>query len=369
MHLKAVKINGFKSFGEEIYIEFNRGITSIVGPNGSGKSNIMDAVLWVLGEQSYKNIRAKDSSDVIFSGSGKNSNTAEVSLYIDNKDSYFDLETEELKITRKLHKSGDNEYLINDKRTRLKDINEMFMDTGIGKSAYSVIGQGKVERIVSSSNKEIKQIIEEAAGIKKFQVKKQESLKNLKSLEDELEKISLVVNQIEENKNHLEKQAKKAKEFLSLKEEKELLEKGVLTFDLQKKKTEFERLKESKIKTEEECTALERSIVENDENFEKNENEREELQGLIDENLDKNSSLKEAIEIGEREKARINERLNSFQREKDEKLEQETRANERIKAQEEYIESLGIEYKNLNSEISENSFEISNYPIISTRFS
>lgn len=352
MHLKAVKINGFKSFGEEIYIEFNRGITSIVGPNGSGKSNIMDAVLWVLGEQSYKNIRAKDSSDVIFSGSGKNSNTAEVSLYIDNKDSYFDLETEELKITRKLHKSGDNEYLINDKRTRLKDINEMFMDTGIGKSAYSVIGQGKVERIVSSSNKEIKQIIEEAAGIKKFQVKKQESVKNLKSLEDELEKISLVVNQIEENKNHLEKQAKKAKEFLSLKEEKELLEKGVLTFDLQKKKTEFERLKESKIKTEEECTALERSIVENDENFEKNENEREELQGLIDENLDKNSSLKEAIEIGEREKARINERLNSFQREKDEKLEQETRANERIKAQEEYIESLGIEYKNLNSEIS-----------------
>ncbi|MGL5232948.1 MAG: chromosome segregation protein SMC [Fusobacteriaceae bacterium] len=352
MHLKAVEINGFKSFGEKIYIEFNRGITSIVGPNGSGKSNIMDAVLWVLGEQSYKNIRAKDSSDVIFTGSAKGSNSAEVSLFIDNSDNFFEIDAEELKITRKVHKNGDNEYFINDKKSRLKDISGIFMDTGIGKSAYSVIGQGKVERIVSSSNKEIKQIIEEAAGIKKFQIKKQESLRNLKSLSDELEKIELVANQICENKNHLEKQAVKAKEFLKLKEEKELLEKGVLTFDLQKKQNDFERLKENRAKTEEECITIEKAIVDNDKNFEKNELEREELQASIDENLDKNSSLKEAIEIGEREKARINERLISFEREKTEKLEQETKISDRLKAQEEYIGSISGEYNNLKSEIA-----------------
>lgn len=145
MFLKAVEIFGFKSFGERVYIEFNRGLTSIVGPNGSGKSNILDAVLWVLGEQSYKNIRAKESSDVIFSG-GKDKkamNFAEVSLYIDNSDSFLAVENDEIKITRKLHSTGENEYFINDSKSRLKDIANLFLDTGVGKSAYSVIGQGK----------------------------------------------------------------------------------------------------------------------------------------------------------------------------------------------------------------------------------
>ena len=179
MFLKAVEIFGFKSFGERVYIEFNRGLTSIVGPNGSGKSNILDAVLWVLGEQSYKNIRAKESSDVIFSG-GKDKkamNFAEVSLYIDNSDSFLAVENDEIKITRKLHSTGENEYFINDSKSRLKDIANLFLDTGVGKSAYSVIGQGKVERIISSSSKEIKSIIEEAAGIKKFQGQKNEAVK------------------------------------------------------------------------------------------------------------------------------------------------------------------------------------------------
>ncbi|MGL5056068.1 MAG: AAA family ATPase, partial [Fusobacteriaceae bacterium] len=146
MYLKAIEIYGFKSFGEKISIELNRGITSIVGPNGSGKSNIMDAVLWVLGEQSYKNIRAKDSKDIIFNGNGKSSNYAEVSLHIDNSDNFFEESGETVKITRKLSSNGDNDYFIDGKKVRLKDISSMFMDTGIGKSAYSVIGQGKVER-------------------------------------------------------------------------------------------------------------------------------------------------------------------------------------------------------------------------------
>ena len=193
MFLKAVEIFGFKSFGERVYIEFNRGLTSIVGPNGSGKSNILDAVLWVLGEQSYKNIRAKESADIIFSG-GKDKKAmsfAEVSLYIDNGDSFLQIESEEVKITRKLYSSGENEYYINDSKARLKDIGNLFLDTGVGKSAYSVIGQGKVERIIGSSSKEIKGIIEEAAGIKKFQVQKNEAVKNLENVDGELEKIDL----------------------------------------------------------------------------------------------------------------------------------------------------------------------------------
>ncbi|MGL5960734.1 MAG: AAA family ATPase, partial [Cetobacterium sp.] len=212
MYLKGVEIYGFKSFGERIRIDFDGGITSIVGPNGSGKSNILDGILWVLGEQSYKNIRAKEGKDIIFSGGEgkKAANYAEVSLFIDNKDKFFPIEAENIKITRKMSITGENDYLINDKKVRLKDVGELFLDTGVGKSAYSVIGQGKVERIISSSNKEIKSIIEEAAGVKKFQYKKLEAEKRLEKVENELEKIELVLAEIGENRSRVEKQSKKA---------------------------------------------------------------------------------------------------------------------------------------------------------------
>ena len=174
MYLKALELTGFKSFANKTIVEFDSGITSIVGPNGSGKSNILDAILWVLGEKSYKNIRAKESSDIIFSG-GKNKkpkSMAEVSLIIDNGDRYLDIDFSEVKITRRIFKTGENEYLINDKKSRLKDIHTLFMDTGIGKQAYSIIGQGRVERIIGSSPKELKEIIEEAAGVKRAKIEK-----------------------------------------------------------------------------------------------------------------------------------------------------------------------------------------------------
>lgn len=164
MYLKALELEGFKSFSEKTYIEFNNGITTIVGPNGSGKSNILDAILWVLGEQSYKNIRAGNSNDVIFSG-GKNkraASSAYVSLIINNEDRYLEIEEDDVKITRRIYKNGEGEYLINNKKVRLKDIHNLFMDTGIGKQAYSIIGQGRVERIISSNPKEVREILEEA---------------------------------------------------------------------------------------------------------------------------------------------------------------------------------------------------------------
>ena len=316
MFLKAVEIFGFKSFGERVYIEFNRGLTSIVGPNGSGKSNILDAVLWVLGEQSYKNIRAKESADIIFSG-GKDKKAmsfAEVSLYIDNGDSFLQIESEEVKITRKLYSSGENEYYINDSKARLKDIGNLFLDTGVGKSAYSVIGQGKVERIIGSSSKEIKGIIEEAAGIKKFQGQKNEAVKNLENVDGELEKIDLVLREVGENRKKVEKQAEKAQEYLKLKDNRDSLAKGIYLCEYESKDKELEKNsvdKENLVKETEGLQSEFKSIELRLEEIDKN---KVELKTYIEESGNKNQELKQEIDEKEKEKVRVSERCSSYKR-------------------------------------------------------
>lgn len=332
MFLKAVEIFGFKSFGERVYIEFNRGLTSIVGPNGSGKSNILDAVLWVLGEQSYKNIRAKESSDVIFSG-GKDKkamNFAEVSLYIDNSDSFLAVENDEIKITRKLHSTGENEYFINDSKSRLKDIANLFLDTGVGKSAYSVIGQGKVERIISSSSKEIKSIIEEAAGIKKFQGQKNEAVKNLENVDTELEKIDLILNEVGENRDKVEKQAGKAQEYLELKKERDSLAKGIYQCEYNNKNNELDNSNQSKENLDSENNKLQTEFEEIENRLEIIDKEKIELKKYIEENGNKNQELKREIESKEKEKVRISERCASYKREIEERESRVTAGESKI---------------------------------------
>lgn len=332
MFLKAVEIFGFKSFGERVYIEFNRGLTSIVGPNGSGKSNILDAVLWVLGEQSYKNIRAKESSDVIFSG-GKDKkamNFAEVSLYIDNGDSFLAVENDEIKITRKLHSTGENEYFINDSKSRLKDIANLFLDTGVGKSAYSVIGQGKVERIISSSSKEIKSIIEEAAGIKKFQGQKNEAVKNLENVDTELEKIDLILNEVGENRDKVEKQAGKAQEYLELKKERDSLAKGIYQCEYNNKNSELDKSNQSKKNLDSENNKLQTEFEEIENRLEIIDKEKIELKKYIEENGNKNQELKREIESKEKEKVRISERCASYKREIEERESRVTAGESKI---------------------------------------
>lgn len=332
MFLKAVEIFGFKSFGEKVYIEFNRGLTSIVGPNGSGKSNILDAVLWVLGEQSYKNIRAKESSDVIFSG-GKDKkamNFAEVSLYIDNSDSFLAVENDEIKITRKLHSTGENEYFINDSKSRLKDIANLFLDTGVGKSAYSVIGQGKVERIISSSSKEIKSIIEEAAGIKKFQGQKNEAVKNLENVDTELEKIDLILNEVGENRDKVEKQAGKAQEYLELKKERDSLAKGIYQCEYNNKSSELNKSNQSKENLDSENNKLQTEFEEIENRLEIIDKEKIELKKYIEENGNKNQELKREIESKEKEKVRISERCASYKREIEERESRVTTGESKI---------------------------------------
>lgn len=317
MYLKAIEIFGFKSFGEKVFIEFNKGITSIVGPNGSGKSNILDAVLWVLGEQSYKNIRAKESTDVIFSG-GKDKkpmNFAEVSLYIDNSDSFLTLEESQIKITRKILNSGENEYYINDSKTRLKDIGNLFLDTGVGKNAYSVIGQGKVERIIGSSPKEIKNIIEEAAGIKKFQSQKNESIKNLENVDLELEKIELILSEVKENKDKIEKQAGKAQEYLELKEQRDILAKAIYEKDYEKLKLEISQNIENKNEIEEELIKYRNEFNAVNKRITAIDQEKIELRKYIDEIGSKNIELKNTIDDKEREKIKIGERISGYKRE------------------------------------------------------
>ena len=318
MYLKAVEINGFKSFGEKVYIDFNRGITSIVGPNGSGKSNILDAVLWVLGEQSYKNIRAKESQDVIFSGGKekKAATKAEVSLIIDNSDRYLDFDNDIVKITRRIHITGENEYLINDSKSRLKEIGNLFLDTGIGKTAYSVIGQGKVERIINSSPKEIKNIIEEAAGIKKLQANRLEAQKNLGNIEVNLDKVEFILNETRENKNKIEKQAELAQKYIDLKDEKSSLAKGIFITELEQKEKNLVENEDVRVKSQEESSILQEKFDKtlnrlNTIDLEKEEVKKQEI--LID---SRNKELKDIISTKEKEQAVTRERLDNFKKDK-----------------------------------------------------
>ena len=365
MYLKAVEINGFKSFGEKVYIDFNRGITSIVGPNGSGKSNILDAVLWVLGEQSYKNIRAKESQDVIFSGGKekKPASKAEVSLIIDNADRYLDFDDDIVKITRRIHISGENEYLINDSKSRLKEIGNLFLDTGIGKTAYSVIGQGKVERIINSSPKEIKSIIEEAAGIKKLQANRVEAVRNLSSIEINLDKVEIILNETRENKNKIEKQAELAQKYIDLKDEKNSLAKGIYMTELEQKEKSFAENEILRENSQKDCTELEDRLNKalerlNFIDLEKEEVKKEKI--LID---SRNKELRNTISEKEKEKAVTSERLDNVKKDKlskegyaihvDNKLNKKNEEEKDLKNQKEEISQNILELENSNTEFEE----------------
>lgn len=220
MYLKGIELQGFKSFADKIELEFGQGITTIVGPNGSGKSNISDAIRWVLGEQSAKSLRGGRMEDVIFAGTQKRSplGFAQVSIILDNKDKTFKIDYDRIKVTRRVHRSGESNYLINGKECRLKDIHELFMDTGIGREGYSVIGQGKIDQILSSKAEERRNIFEEASGITKYKYRKAESEKKLLHAEDNLTRIRDLLTELESQVGPLETQSKKARKYLDLRE-------------------------------------------------------------------------------------------------------------------------------------------------------
>lgn len=221
MYLKSIEIQGFKSFANKILFEFHNGITGIVGPNGSGKSNVADAVRWVLGEQRVKQLRGGSMQDVIFSGTEvrKPQGFAYVAITLDNSDHQLAIEYDEVTVSRRLYRSGESEYMINGSACRLKDINEMFYDTGIGKEGYSIIGQGQIDKILSGKPEERRELFDEAAGIVKFKRRKTIAQKKLEDEKQNLVRVSDILTELEKQVGPLARQSEAAKRYLSLKEE------------------------------------------------------------------------------------------------------------------------------------------------------
>ena len=242
MYLKRLELQGFKSFADKTVLEFMPGITSVIGPNGSGKSNISDAIRWVLGEQSMKSLRGSKSLDIIFAGtqSRKSLGFAEASLVFDNTDGSLPIEYTEVTVTRKIYRSGETGYYINKVPCRLKDVLELFMDTGIGKDGYSIIGQGKIDEILSNKSEDRRHIFEEAAGIVKYRVRKAESEKKLEHTKLNLLRINDILAEIETNIEPLKIQAEKAKKYLNLREELKNIEIGLFLYNIEKYKKDLE---------------------------------------------------------------------------------------------------------------------------------
>ncbi len=236
MYLKEIKISGFKSFADKINLSLDDNITCVVGPNGSGKSNIVDAVRWVLGEQSIKSLRGNNNmTDVIFSGSKSRNplNLASVSLVFDNSDSYIKVPYSEISVTRKVYRSGENEYYINNEKCRLKDINDLFLDSGMGKYAFNIISQGEVGKILSDSSLDRRSIIEEAAGVLKYKKRKEEALRKLDKTNDNLTRVKDIISELDTQLEPLKVQSEEAKKFLEIKESLENIEIALIANDLE----------------------------------------------------------------------------------------------------------------------------------------
>ncbi len=236
MILKSITMQGFKSCPDKTVLQFNKGITGVVGPNGSGKSNISDAVRWVLGEQSTKSLRGSKMEDVVFSGTSirKASGYAEVTLCLDNKDKTLPRDTDEVSITRRYYRSGESEYKINGETVRLRDVNEMFMDTGLGRDGYSLVSQGKIAELISSKSGERREMFEEAAGISHFRYRRSDALKRLSQAEENLVRLRDILTELESRVGPLKVQSEKAQKFLVLAEERKNLEIGIWLNNIEK---------------------------------------------------------------------------------------------------------------------------------------
>ena len=247
MYLKEIKANGFKSFADNITIEFTNGISGIVGPNGSGKSNIVDAVRWVLGEQSVKSLRGEGTmSDVIFSGSKSRraASFASVTLIFDNSDKYLNIDYEEVAIKRTIYKTGENEYFINNEKCRLKDILNLFMDTGASKESFNIISQGDVANILSSKSEDRRIIFEEAAGVLKYKKRKEEALRKLSKTHDNMNRVNDIIEELKTNVEPLQKQSEKAKIYLDKKDKLQNVEIALSVNDIEKYNFEYKFSKE-----------------------------------------------------------------------------------------------------------------------------
>ena len=336
MYLKSIEIHGFKSFANKILLEFKDGITAIVGPNGSGKSNIADAVRWVLGEQSAKQLRGVSMQDVIFSGSEarKPLGYAYVIITFDNSDHKLPVDYEEISVGRRVYRSGESEYLINGNTCRLKDVQDMFMDTGIGKEGYSIIGQGQIERILSTKPEDRRELFDEAAGIVKFKKRKAIAERNLFEASDNLTRVNDIAGELEKQIGPLEKQSEVAREYLRLKEILKNLEVNnfLAEYDRSGKQKQdiddkydaaVEDLNSTKAANENaeaEYKRLETEIIRLDASLEENKNARQELLISKEKKEGNVKLIRQQIENLDSDGKRVAERIAEINSEIDEKF-------------------------------------------------
>ena len=276
MYLKSIEVQGFKSFANKILFEFHNGITGIVGPNGSGKSNVGDAVRWVLGEQSAKSLRGASMQDVIFSGTEnrKPMGFASVSITMDNSDHKLPIEFDEVTVTRRVYRSGESEYRINGSACRLKDINELFYDTGIGKEGYSIIGQGQIDKILSGKPEERRELFDEAVGIVKFKRRKAAAQKKLEDERQNLVRVNDILSELTRQLGPLEKQSETAKIYLKKRDELKVLDVNMFLLEMEESRAELAAL-------EEKLAISERDLKENNQKYEKIRTEYDRLEEKI----------------------------------------------------------------------------------------
>ena len=381
MYLKRIEMQGFKSFADKTVLEFKPGITTVIGPNGSGKSNISDAIRWVLGEQSMKSLRGAKSEDIIFAGTQarKSLGFAEVSIVIDNNDNKLPIEYSEVTVTRKIYRSGETGYFINKVPCRLKDILELFMDTGIGKDGYSIIGQGKIDEILSNKSEDRRHIFEEAAGIVKYRTRKQESEKKLEQTKLNLLRINDILAEIEANIEPLKLQSDKAKQFLDLREELKSIEVGLFIYNINTYKEKLEQLvkdediitsqkeaEDSKMEalqaSKEELRQVVDDITAQIENMQnigfESSNKIEKINseiGISNERIQNNSANKQRLET---EILEVKSRIEELKEEQKQKLEKKTNLTSNKEKFEKELAEKEAELAELSKKLSDKELEI-----------
>ena len=339
MYLKEIITNGFKSFADKMEIKLDDEVTCIVGPNGSGKSNIVDAVRWVLGEQSVKNLRGDGGmSDVIFAGSAsrKSKNVASVELIFDNSDHYLKIDYSEVSIKRRVYRSGENEYFINNNKARLKDIVNLFLDSGVGKESFNIISQGEVSKIISESNDDRRVVFEEAAGILKYKKRKEEALRKLDKTGNALDRVEDIIKELEVQVEPLKEQSEKAREYKTLKEELENLEIALIAYDIYNLSTNEEILKKEKEELDKEIIDLESTVNKDSGVSLKKKTDLLNLEKDLE--FTQKELLNKTEEIG-----KLNVQLNILK---------EQRKNKDLSKSEEELEALKIEKAKINKDIS-----------------
>ena len=368
MRLKSLEIQGFKSFPDKTKISFNQGMTAVVGPNGSGKSNISDAMRWVMGEQSTKTLRGGKMEDVIFAGTAgrKAQGVATVSLSFDNGSRELSVDNDEVTVTRKYYRSGDSEYLINGEQVRLKDINELFMDTGLGRDGYSMIGQGKIAEIVGAKSKERREIFEEASGISKYRYRKAEAERKLEQAQENLLRLYDILGELEGRVEPLRIQSEKATEFIGLADRRKSLEVSLWLKTLDKYKDAL-KTRENKYliaKGDEERLVVEIERIEDKINsaYEEMKNcliKSEEYQNIKTNLQNRIAELKSEIAVMENDIVHNDENISRIEEEIKRQEETDRQANDEILSKQAKIESIKAELLKLNDERNLKQTELS----------